>query len=194
MRTPAILFESQSTIRDALVAGLTLDIFHRHADKVAMANVAQLVNCIQSVFLAHDDQFTVTPVYHVFAMYAAHQGARSVRTLVSAPPVSWAAKDGQPASLWGLNGSASITGRELTLTVTNASMTEPRETEIVVRGGTIGSIRATKLSAPSVHAVNSFEHPETVHPVTVDLPARDVNGVYRFPPASVTKLALTLAG
>ncbi|HEY5218474.1 MAG TPA: alpha-L-arabinofuranosidase C-terminal domain-containing protein, partial [Gemmatimonadaceae bacterium] len=186
------LFESQSTIRDALVAGLTLDIFHRHADKVAMANVAQLINCIQSVFLAHEDKFTVTPVYHVFAMYAAHQGAQSVRTEISAPRVSWQGKDGTRQGFWGLNGSASRRGRELTLTVTNSSMTEARDTEIVVRGGAVGSIRATTLAAASVHDVNSFERPNTVTPMTVDLPALDVNGVYRFPPASVTKLSMAL--
>ena len=71
---PAHLFGQQSTMRDALVAGLTLDTFHRHADKVAMANVAQLVNCLQSLFLAHDDRFIATPTFHVFEMYAAHVG------------------------------------------------------------------------------------------------------------------------
>ncbi len=191
---PSHLFESQSTMRDALVAGLTLDIFHRNAEKVAMANVAQLINCIQSVFLAHEDNFTVTPVYHVFAMYAAHQGAQSVRTLVSAPRVSWTAKDGKPATFWGLNGSASVNGRELTLTVTNSSMTEPRETEIVVRGAAVQAIRATTLTAPSVHDVNSFDHPDVVRPVTADLAMRSSPLVYSFPSASVTKLTMTLAG
>jgi alpha-L-arabinofuranosidase len=189
---PSHLFESQSTIRDAVVAGLTLDTFNRNADKVAMANVAQLVNCIQSVFLAHDDQFTVTPVYHVFAMYAGHQGARSVRTLVSAPPVSWTTADGKPATLWGLNGSASVNGGGLTLTVTNSSLTEARETEIAVRGGAAHAVRATTLTARNVHDVNSFEHPDAIQPVTRDLAVGDVNGVYRFPPASVTTLEMTL--
>ena len=66
----------QSTIRDALVAGLTLDTFHRHADKVAMANIAQLVNCLQSLFLTDGDRFITTPTYHVFEMYAPHAARR----------------------------------------------------------------------------------------------------------------------
>lgn len=189
---PSHLFESQSTIRDALVTGLTLDIFHRHADKVAMANVAQLINCIHSLCFSHGDKFCVTPAYHVFAMYAAHQGAQSVRTLVSGPQASWLAKDGKRGAFWGLNGSASRRGRELTLTVTNASLTEARETEVVVRGGTVGAIRMTTLTASSVHDVNSFDQPDAVMPITADIAARELNGVYRFPPASVTKLAITL--
>ena len=64
-------------MRDAVLAGLTLDTFNRHADKVAMAAVAQLVNCLQSLFLAHEDKFCVTPTYHVFDMYRRASGWRS---------------------------------------------------------------------------------------------------------------------
>lgn len=194
---PTHLFESQATIRDALVAGLTLDTFHRHADKVAMANVAQLVNCIQPLCFAHGDRFVVTPTYHVFALYAPHQGARAVRTVWSAPRVSWTDEKGGSATLWGLNGSASLRERMVTLTVTNPALTEPRETEVVVRGGTIVTARATTLAAPSVHAVNSFEHPDVVAPAaTADVATHTPGGglVYSFPPASVTRLDLVLGG
>ena len=191
---PSHLFESQSTIRDAVVAGLTLDTFHRNAEKVGMANVAQMINCIQSVFLAHEDKFTVTPVYHVMAMYAAHQAGRAVAIEVSAPSHTWERADKTTASLWTLNGSASVKGSEVTLTVTNASMTEPRETEIAVRGGgTVQSVRATTLTAHSVHDVNSFEHPNTITPTTAAVPASGAPWVYTFPPASVTKLAIRMA-
>ena len=180
---PSHLFESQSTMRDALVAGLTLDTFNRHADKVAMANVAQLINCIHSLFFSHAGQFVTTPSYHVFAMYAAHQGAQAVRTLWSAPAVD---------KLWGLNGSASRRGKTLTLTVTNPSLGEPRDAEIAVRGGTVTAARATTLAAKSVHDVNSFEHPNVVAPATADVTARGAVIAYRFAPAAVTKLELTL--
>ena len=82
---PEALLGQQNTMRDALLAGQTLDTFQRHADKVAMANVAQLVNCLQSLFLAHEDRFCVTPTYHVFDLYAAHQGAQALRAVFSAP-------------------------------------------------------------------------------------------------------------
>ena len=78
-----------STLRDALLAGLSLDIFHRHADRVGMANLAQLVNCLQALFVAHEDKFVVTPNYHVFDMYKAHMGAESVRAVFSAPSVGY---------------------------------------------------------------------------------------------------------
>src|SRR5262249_20119650 len=69
------------TLRDAVVSAQTLDIFNRHPEKVAMANCAQLINCLNSLFIAHGDHFVETPVYHVFQMYAAHQAGQAVRTV-----------------------------------------------------------------------------------------------------------------
>jgi len=189
---PSHLFESQSTIRDALVTGLSLDIFHRHADKVGMANVAQLINCIHSLFFSHEEKFCVSPAYHVFGMYAAHQGAQSVRTLISAPRVSWQAKNGTRDGFWGLNGSASRKGNALTLTVTNSSLTEVRETEVAVRGAAVRGVRMTVLKAGNVHDVNTFERPDTIVPVTSDVAVHDLNAPVLIPPASVVKLAITL--
>ena len=190
---PTHLFGQQSTIRDALVAGLTLDTFNRHADKVAMANIAQLVNCIQSLFLTHEDQFLLTPTYHVFAMYAAHQGARAVRLVASAPAVSWTDGQQQGRSLWGLNGSASLKGDVLTLTVTNPHLTEPREAELAVRGATVRSATATTLAARDVHDHNTFEAPRTVVPTAAQAVAvGSAPLVYHFPAASVTKLEIAV--
>jgi alpha-L-arabinofuranosidase len=190
---PTHLFGQQSTIRDAVVAGLTLDTFNRHADKVAMANIAQLVNCIQSLFLAHDDKLLLTPTYHVFAMYAAHQGATAVRTLASAPPVSWKDGQGRDHALWGLNGSASVRGDAVTLTVTNPHLAEPREAEIALRGASPRSVTATTLAARDVHDHNTFEAPRTVAPATAPVQVGAGPFVYRFPAASVTKLEITVA-
>src|SRR2546429_2937078 len=193
---PAHLCGQQSTVRDALVAGLTLDTFNRHADKVAMANIAQLVNCIQSLFLAHEDKFLVTPTYHVFAMYAAHQGARAVRTVVAASPVGWVDGQKRDHSLWALNGSASLRGAgggaggALTVTVTNPPLSEPRQTEIAVRGATVRSVSATTPAARGVHGHNTLEAPRPVGPATATVTTPPL--VYRFPPASVTKLEMAL--
>ena len=84
---PEFLWAYFPTLRDALVSGITLDIFNRHSEKVAMGNAAQLINDIHTSFLAHEEKFTVTPVYHVFDMYAGHQGATSVRTELSSTRV-----------------------------------------------------------------------------------------------------------
>ncbi len=191
---PQHLFGQQSTMRDALVAGLTLDTFNRHADKVAMANLAQLINCIHSLFLADGPKFVKTPSYHVFAMHASHQGGQGVRTVVSAPTVHWTGAQNAAHSLWGLNGSASLKERSLILTVTNSHLTEPRETEIAVRGGKIRSVVATVLTAHSIHDVNTFEQPDVVAPTTASVRASSGALVYTFPAASVTKLEIMLSG
>ncbi len=189
---PTHLFGQQSTMRDALVAALTLDTFNRHADKVAMANIAQLVNCIQSLFLAHEDKFLLTPTYHVFALYAAHQGARAVRVVASAPPVSWVDGQQRERALWGLNGSASLAGDALTLTVTNPHLTEPREAEIAVPGAVVSAVTATTLAARDVHDHNTFEAPRRVAPTTASVAVSAAPFVYRFPAASVTKLEIAI--
>ncbi len=191
---PAHLFESQSTMRDAIVAGLTLDTFNRHADKVAMANDAQLVNCIQALFFTRGDRLITTPTYHVFAMYAAHQGAQAVRTVWSAPPVGWTDAQGRAHSLWGLAGSASTREGTLALTVTNPHLSEPREAEIAVRGGTVRTVRATTLAARDVHDANTFDDPQTVAPREAEVAVSGDPLVYRFPPASVTRLEMALGG
>jgi alpha-N-arabinofuranosidase len=198
---PQHLFGQQSTIRDALVAGLTLDTFNRHADKVAMANLAQLINCIHSLFLADGPKFVKTPTYHVFAMYSSHQGGQGVRTVVSAPGVHWTGAQDAARSLWGLNGSASLAaggraggpaGRQLTLTVTNPHLTEPRETEVAVRGGSIRSATATTLAARSVHDVNTFDQPDLITPTRANVRASGGAFSYTFAAASVTKLEISL--
>jgi alpha-N-arabinofuranosidase len=178
------LLGEQSTMRDAVVAGLTLDTFNRHADKVAMANVAQLVNCLQSLFLAHENRFCVTPTYHVFDLYSAHQGGTSVRAVFSAPEAA--------RKLRGLNGSASVDGKRLTLTATNPSMDRPCEAEIAVRGGAIASAKAWTLAASDPHAHNTFEEPRAVEPKPAEVAAPGGRIVFRFPPASVTKFEITL--
>ena len=75
---PEYNLSQQSTMRDALLTGITLDIFQRHADKVAIAAVAQSINCIHSLMLAQGDNFCVTPTFHVFRMYMPHRGAQAV--------------------------------------------------------------------------------------------------------------------
>ena len=190
---PTHLLGQQNTMRDALLAGLTLDTFNRHADKVAMANVAQLINSLHSLFLAHEDKFVLTPTYHVFEMFVPHMGARAVRALFSAPEVRYTRVD-KPAEFWGLAGSASVNGRALTLTVTNPHMTEAREAEVAVRGARVASARARVLSERDVHAHNSFAAPREVEPRDEEVRTAGAGPFfYRFAPASVTRLAITLA-
>jgi alpha-L-arabinofuranosidase len=183
--------EQMPTLRDAVFSGMTLDLFNRHPEKVAMANCAQLINCLNSLYLAHEDKFCVTPVGHVFAMYAAHQGGQALRTIFSAPAVTYD-RDGKPASFWGLKGSASLHDKELVLTVVNPHVSEARETQIGIRGATLKSGTATTLTHPDIHAHNTFGQRDLVIPQTKALDVQRRDPAYSFPPASVTKLALSL--
>ncbi len=186
--TPGDILEQTPTLRDAVFSGMTLDIFNRHPEKVGLAACAQLINCLNSLYLAHGDNFVVTPVGQVFGMYAGHQGGQALRAIFSAPRVNYQ-RDGQPASFWGLQGSASLKGNELFLTVVNPAVSEPREAEIVIRGATAGSATATVLTASDIHAHNTFAEPQGVVPQT-----RQVSDVrtFTFPPASVTALRVQL--
>jgi alpha-N-arabinofuranosidase len=179
------------TLRDAVFSAMTRDIFHQHPEKIAMANCAQLINCLNSLYLAHEDRFCITPVGHVFDMYSAHQGGQSLRTIFSAPRINYD-RDGKPASFWGLKGSASLRDKELVLTVVNPSATEPRAAEISVRGHSIMSASATVLAHSDIHAHNSFEQRDVVRPQSQAVEASGRTVVATFRPASVTKLVLTL--
>ncbi len=186
------LFGQTSTLRDALIAALTLDIFNRHADKVAMANVAQLINNLHSLFLAREEKFVATPNYNVFEMYAAHHDGQSVRVNFEAPGLGESA--GKGATLPSLAGSASLHDKQLVLTVVNPHVSEPRQAEISVRDATIRSGRGQILNASDIHAHNTFAEPNAVQ--TRDLTAFDHQGpslAHTFPPASITRLDLTLA-
>jgi len=188
------LLGQQSTMLDAVLAGLTLDTFNRHADKVGMANVAQLVNNLQALFFAHEDKFCVTPTYHVFDMYAAHKGAQSLRTMVSAPSISYA-RNNATGTLPGLYCSAALAEKRLTLTVTNPSLDQTREADMGVRGATIASAASAKvvtLAAADAHAHNTFDNPLAVEPRQDQIQASGSTLTHRFPPASVTKVEISL--
>ena len=186
---PNFLFGYFPSMRDALVSGLTLDTFNRHADKVAMANAAQLINNIHSSFLASGDKFVATPIAHVFEMYSAHQGGTAVRTELSSPRLKSDAAKGLPA----LAGSCSVQGNRAVLTVTNADHQDGLEAEIGVRGASITDVRATVLRAADMRAHNTFEDPKAVEPITTAVTSTGSQLVYAFAPASVTRLEFTVA-
>jgi alpha-N-arabinofuranosidase len=190
--TPGDLLEQMPTLRDAVFSGMTLDIFNRHPEKVAMANCAQLINCLNSLYLAHENKFCVTPVGHVFAMYAAHQGGQAVRTVFSAPEIHYQ-RDAQTASHWGLQGSASLHDKNLVLTVVNPSVSESREVEFVIHQAKIKSAGATLLTNSDIHAHNTFDQRTVVTPQTKSIEPMQGALVYDLPPASVTRLSLVLA-
>jgi alpha-L-arabinofuranosidase len=183
------LFGQTSTLRDALIAGLTLDVFNRHADKVAMANVAQLINNLHSLFLAREEKFVATPNFYVFEMYAAHQGGKSLRTVFSSPEAGGEGRVAMP----GLAGSASQHDHTVVLTVVNSSATEPQEAAVTVRGATVQNAQGRVLTASDIHAHNTFAAPNAVMTNDVQVSTRGPVLTHTFPPASITRLTLQLA-
>src|ERR1700691_2117833 len=189
--TPGDQLEQIPTLRDGVFSGMTLDLFNRHPEKIAMANCAQLINCLNSLYLAHEDRFVVTPVGHVFSMYAAHQGGQALRTIFSAPTIDYD-RDGKSASFWGLKGSASLRDKDLTLTVVNPDVGNARDTQVVIRGAKITSATAVVLTNSDIHAHNTFAERNLVVPRTQSVESHPDALTFSFPPASVTKLALRL--
>ncbi|MBV9267585.1 MAG: alpha-L-arabinofuranosidase, partial [Acidobacteriaceae bacterium] len=183
--SPSYLWAYWPTLRDALVSGLTLDIFNRHADKVAMANAAQMVNNIHTSFIAVGEKFATTPVYDVFKMYVPHQGSTSVRTV-------FGAGSSQAKGLAALSGSCSIKGKHVVLTVVNPDIKNSLATEINIAGaGRASEARAAVLTASDIHAHNTFDDPHALSIADKDVQAGSPF-VYEFAPASVTRLEFDL--
>jgi alpha-L-arabinofuranosidase len=161
------LFWQQSALRDAVSAALTLDIFHRHADRVWMANLAQTANVLQAPLLTEPEtgRLVCTPTYHVFALYKSHRGGQSLRAELPG----------------GLSGSASQQGPVLTLSVVNASPTEAVTATLPVARGT-----AKVLTHATLTAHNTFDAPDTVTPQTQEVTGAE----WTFPPASITVFQL----
>jgi len=212
---PEYNLSQQSTMRDALLAAITFDIFQRNADKVGIAAVAQSVNCLHSLMLAQGDKVTLTPTFNIFKMYLPHRGAQAVRAEFTAPaipnplgntpvPVGGNSYIGAVAplkTLAGLSGSASLaakgtasdSGKLLTLSVVNPQLTQPMTTEIAVRGAGVASATGTVLASHDIHDHNDFAHPDAVKAVAAVVnPPTGGKLQHTFPPASVTTLQITL--
>jgi alpha-N-arabinofuranosidase len=191
-RNPSLLWQ-QNTLRDGLVAAITLDAFNRQADKVVMANIAQLVNVLQALFLVEGGKVVTTPTYHVFEMYRNHQEGRGVRVVMDGPEVVFT-YGGMMKRMAGLSGSASIKGKTLTLTVVNARVGEPTYATINLRGDTGAAIvRETVLTHGDIQACNTFEEPGRVkltEPRVVGLTGSSLR--YAFAGQSVTRLEMAL--
>ena len=188
---PAHLYEQMGTLRDALVAALTLDTFNRHADKVHMANIAQMVNCLHSLFLADGDRFVTTPTFHVFEMYRPHQNGMSLRTDMESPDVSFKLGD-KAERIWKLAGSASRTGKAVTVTLVHAEAAAPAEVVVRLHSGKATNVIRTVLTHKELNAHNTFDRPETVTPRQEATQLSGAEFTCIVPPASVTRLDLTL--
>jgi alpha-N-arabinofuranosidase len=174
----------ESTLRDALVAAKSLNIFQRHADRVRMANLAQMVNVIQSLVLTRGAQMVVTPTYHVFDMYKVHQGAQALPARVETP--DYVQGD---VRLPGIDLSASRdAGGKVHVTIANLDPARPNRVTIHLDGGHWRGAAAQVLTADRIDTRVTFDKrdPFLPRPLPVRLSGSDVELV--LPSKSVTVL------
>jgi alpha-N-arabinofuranosidase len=125
-------------------------------------------------------------------MYTAHQGNQAVRTMIAAPQVHYD-RDGAPATFWGLQGSASLAGKKLVLTLVNPHVSEPRLTEIVIHGAAAKTGTITVMTSSDIHAHNTFARPNTLIPRTEKIMTGGPPLVCELPAASVSALQIEMA-
>ena len=147
----------QNTMRDAMVAAVTLHIFNAHSDRVVMANLAQMVNVLQAVILTDRDKMILTPTYHVFDLLRRHQDAS---LLESSLQCGNAGKDGGRVPKLSSSASLGADGR-LTVTLANLSADKPEKTDCTVLGAKVKNVSARILTG-AVDAKNTFDRPDEV--------------------------------
>ena len=189
---PRHLLEQQCCLRDALCAGLTLDTFNRHADKIDMANVAQLVNNLHTLFLADGDKFVATPNFYVFEMYRPHQKAKAVRLDVQSPNLSFRTAGGKK-EIFRVAGSASRSGPNLTLTLVHSHASDPAAISLHLGIATAVSVRQTVLTHEKLNAHNTFDKPDELVPKSSATGLTGSSFIYQLAPASITRLDIRLA-
>jgi alpha-N-arabinofuranosidase len=190
--TPSYLLSQPLTLRDALHTAVTLDIFNRHADKIAMANVAQTINCIHSLFLAQGDRYVRTPAYHIFDMYRNHMSGNLALMHIRCDQLSVPSRNGS-ATMPALSGSASIKDKTLTVTMTNPSLQSSIATSIQMTSGSVVESRGRVLTHADMTAHNTFDNPDTVKPASLSVTVHGNRTTVSIPPRAVVSLELILA-
>lgn len=189
---PSYLFSHYITLRDAVHTALNFDIFHRHADKIAMTNVAQTVNCIHSLFRADGPKFVRTPAYYVYELYLPHMGARSLPVQSQAAGISFTGQGGE-AAIPGLSASASLHGRTVTVTLTNPSHSSPQQVSVRLASGSPRGARAKMLTHPDMQAANTFEAPDEVRIQPLNATVSGDRVLVSLPKHAIAALQIELA-
>jgi alpha-N-arabinofuranosidase len=162
--TAASALYQQNTIRDAIVAGINLNIFHAHADRVKMANIAQTVNVLQAIILTQGEKMIVTPTYHVFEMYKVHQGATFIPIELKTPNYEF---DNQSVPAVNASASRDAAGK-LHLSLVNLDPHRSVQVSAKLTGAAPKSVAGRVLTAPEMDSHNTFEQPDAVKPMGFD--------------------------
>jgi alpha-L-arabinofuranosidase len=181
--TNAGYLQQQNSLRDALLAAANFNMFHRHADRVRMANVAQMVNVLQAMILTDGPRMALTPTYHAFALYQPFQGA-AVLPLTIQSPNQGAVKAVDGTAARGTDGKVHIA-------LINLDPEDTADVTIAVAGGAPRRVSGQVLTADAMDAHNTFDRPDAVRAVAFD-DARIAGGrlTARLPAKSLVVLTL----
>jgi alpha-N-arabinofuranosidase len=178
---PGFLYQ-QNTLRDAILAAFNLHLFNAHADRIAMANIAQMVNVLQAMILTDKEKMLLTPTYHVFEMFKVHQGATALPLVLATP--DYVLGTGKIPAV-SASASRDATGR-VHVSLANANPNAAITVNCTVTGVAARTVSGRILTAPAVNSCNTFAAPHTVEPVmfagatlagdrlTIILPAKSV--------------------
>ena len=159
---PGWLYQ-QSTMRDAVIAAASLNIFHKYTDRVRMANIAQVVNVLQSMVLTNEknpkDHCIVTPTYYVFKMYKPHKEGKFIPADLTCESIRVNDKEQVPV----VSSSASIKDGQITLSLANLDVAKPHTIAISADEMKLALVSGEILTAKDVHAHNDFGQAEQVH-------------------------------
>lgn len=156
---PRFLYQ-QNTMRDAIVAATTLDIFNKHCDRVRMANIAQTCNVLQAMILTQGEKMLLTPSYHVFEMYTVHHDAMMVPIDVQSETYDFAGY-----SVPAVSASASMDANgKLHITLSNANPHKDIPLQAYVQGMRARMVSGRVLQGAAMNAHNTFEKPDEVTP------------------------------
>lgn len=170
----------QSSIRDAVVAGLSLNVFHTHADRVAMTNIAQMVNVLQAMILTDGPDMLLTPTYHVYRMYRPFQGAEALPVTLDGPDYM----QGE-VTVPALSVSAARTeDGTLVLSLVNLDPSQSHEVSLSWPG--ISAVEGEVLTGDAMDAHNTFDAPDRVRPHPADVSVEGDAVSASLPPHSVS--------
>jgi len=153
---PGFLFQ-QSTLRDALVAGINLNIFNNHADRVRMSNIAQMINVLQSVILTKDKEMVLTPTYYVFKLYKVHQDAVMLPVEIKCSQYTLGSQ-----ALDAVSSSASIKDGVISITVCNLDPNKSQQISFDIKGFKLSKVSGKVVTADKINSYNDFGKKEQV--------------------------------
>lgn len=182
---PGFLYQ-QNTMRDAVVAGINFNIFNKHSDTVIMANIAQMVNVLQSVILTEGEKMVLTPTYHVFDMYKEHQDAELLESYIETETIG-TAKNSVP----NLHESVSVNKEgKIHITLCNLSLDKSYNIETKIVGKKPENVTGRILTG-KMNDHNTFDSPDNIMPEDYDKISITQKGLaLEVPPVSVVSITV----